>query len=209
MNEEFTGNIKLGNENYKLFYETIKRNLDILLSLIGIIFSLPFIIIFSIAIKIESKGPFLYKQVRVGLNGNNFTIYKLRTMYISAEKEGVKLAKNNDPRITKIGKLLRRTKLDELPQLINILKGEMSIVGPRPERPYFLNIYTKGIPRFKNRLIVKPGLTGYAQINGSYDIKPKDKLNMDLFYIENRSVLLDLKIIFKTTSVIINGKGFR
>lgn len=209
MNKEFTGNIKLGNENYKLFYETIKRILDILLSLIGIIVSLPFIIIFSIAIKIESKGPCLYKQVRVGLNGNNFTIYKLRTMYIDAEKEGISLAKNNDHRITKIGKLLRRTKLDELPQLINIIKGEMSIVGPRPERSYFLNIYTKEIPRFKNRLIVKPGLTGYAQINGSYDIKPKYKLNMDLFYIENRSVLLDLKIIFKTISVIINGKGFR
>ncbi|WDU82059.1 exopolysaccharide biosynthesis polyprenyl glycosylphosphotransferase [Caloramator sp. Dgby_cultured_2] len=191
------------------FYDYIKRILDIILSLIGLIIGLPFVIIFSILIIIESPGSPIYKQERVGKRGKIFTIYKLRSMYCDAEKNGPKWADKNDDRVTKIGKIIRKTRIDEIPQLINVLKGEMSIVGPRPERPMFTYQFDQEIPGFINRLKVKPGLTGWAQVNGGYEMTPAEKLEYDLYYIENRCLKLDLLIILKTIGVVLTGYGAR
>lgn len=130
-------------------------------------------------------------------------------MYIDAEKNGAQWAKKNDARVTKIGAFIRRTRIDEIPQLINMLKGDMSLVGPRPERPIFTEQFNKEIPGFKNRIVVKPGITGWAQVNGGYDISPKEKLEFDIYYIKNLSLFMDVKIIFKTIKVIFTGEGAR
>ncbi|MDO6355736.1 sugar transferase [Caloramator sp. CAR-1] len=190
-------------------YEIIKRFMDIVLSIIGLVIGIPIIAFFSILIVLESPGSPIYIQERVGKYGKHFKIYKLRSMYKDAEKNGAKCADKEDPRITKIGAFIRKTRIDEIPQLLNVLKGEMSIVGPRPERPYFTYEFNEEIPGFINRLKVKPGLTGWAQVNGGYEMTPKEKLEADLYYIENRSILLDLKIIFKTIKVVLTGEGAR
>ncbi len=191
------------------FYYIVKRAIDIILCLIGLVIALPIMVIVGIAIKLESKGPIIYKQERVGLEGRTFTIYKLRSMYIDAEKNGAQWACKDDPRVTKVGRFIRKTRIDELPQLINILKGDMSIVGPRPERPILTYKFNEEIPGFVNRLQVKPGLTGWAQVTGGYELSPKEKLEKDMYYIENQSLWLDLKIIFKTIFVVFNGDGAR
>lgn len=190
-------------------YIYIKRIMDILFVLICSPFALFLIGIFGILIKIESPGPVFFKQERVGLNGKYFKIIKLRSMHQDAEKNGAVWAQRNDPRVTKVGKFIRNTRIDELPQLFNVLKGEMSIIGPRPERPIFTAEFEKKYPGFTRRLAVKPGLTGWAQINGGYDISPKEKLELDLYYIENLSANLDIKIALKTIKVIITGDGAR
>ncbi|MCX7837796.1 MAG: sugar transferase [candidate division WOR-3 bacterium] len=195
-------------ESYEyIFFDYTKRFIDILLSVLGIIISLPFLIIFSILVMIESPGSPIYKQERLGKGGKVFTIYKLRSMYNDAEKNGPKWADINDDRVTKVGKFIRKTRIDELPQFINVLKGEMSIVGPRPERPIFTYQFEKEIPGFINRLRVKPGLTGWAQVNGGYEMTPDEKLEYDLYYINNRSLRLDLLIMIKTVKVILTGEG--
>lgn len=171
--------------------------------------ALPLILIFAVLIKLESAGSAIYKQKRVGLNGRMFTIYKLRSMYCDAEKNGAKWADKNDSRVTRTGRITRRMKIDELPQLFNILRGDMSIVGPRPERPEFAYEFEREIPGFINRVSVRPGLTGWAQVNGGYDITPEEKYAYDMYYINNRSILLDLSIIFKTVIVVLTGKGVR
>ena len=148
-------------------------------------------------------------QERVGLNGQKFIMYKLRSMYLDAEKNGYQWAEKNDPRITKIGHFIRRTRIDEFPQIINIIKGEMSIIGPRPERPEFINEFLKDIPNFNERLAVRPGITGWAQVNGGYELTPKDKLVYDLFYINHESIKLDFLILLKTIKVIFTGHGSR
>lgn len=191
------------------FYYIVKRAIDIILCLIGLVIALPIMVIVGIAIKLESKGPIIYKQERVGLEGRTFTIYKLRSMYIDAEKNGAQWACKDDPRVTKVGRFIRKTRIDELPQLINILKGDMRIVGPRPERPILTYKFNEEIPGFVNRLQVKPGLTGWAQVTGGYELSPKEKLEKDMYYIENQSLWLDLKIIFKTIFVVFNGDGAR
>lgn len=188
---------------------TVKKITDILLSLIGLIVSIPFIIISAILIRLETKGPIIYTQERVGKDGRLFMIFKLRTMYHNAEKDGAKWAQKNDPRVTKVGRFLRKTRFDELPQFINVLKGDMSIVGPRPERPHFTKEFSRELPRFHERLAVRPGLTGWSQINGGYDLSPAEKLEKDLFYIENQSILLDMKIIFRTIRIIFTFEGAR
>jgi len=193
----------------KYSYEIIKRVMDIILSLIGLIIAIPLMLIFGIAIKFESKGPVFYSQERVGKNGKVFMLYKLRSMYQNAEENGAKWAEKDDPRVTKIGRIIRKTRIDELPQLFNVLRGDMSIVGPRPERPIFTYQFNEEIPGFVNRLQVKPGLTGWAQVNGGYDMTPKEKFEADLYYIENRGILLDLKILVKTIKVILTGDGAR
>lgn len=180
-----------------------KRFMDILLSLtVGIIFS-PIMLIIALCIKLYDKGPVFYKQERLTLNGKRFMIYKFRSMTTDSEaKSGARLAMKNDARITPIGKFIRATHLDELPQIINILKGDMSIVGPRPERPEIAALYEEEIPEFSFRLKVKAGLTGYAQIYGKYNTTPYDKLKLDLLYIENYSIWQDLKLILMTVKTI-------
>lgn len=190
-------------------FDLYQRILDIILSLIGLIVGIPLMFIFGIFIKIEDKGPMTYKQERVGKNGRVFYIYKLRSMRTDAEKFGAKWADKDDPRITKVGKFIRKTRIDELPQLFNILKGDMSIIGPRPERPSFTAQFNEEIPGFINRLAIKPGLTGWAQVNGGYEITPEEKLKEDMYYIRNRSVSLDIKILFMTVKVVLTGDGAR
>lgn len=190
-------------------YLFIKRLFDIFASIVGIIvFSVPMIII-GMIVKLDSKGPAIFAQERLGLNGKPFMIYKFRSMRVDAEAGGPQWAKKNDERCTKFGMMLRKTRLDELPQLFNILKGEMSWVGPRPEREYFYNVFDLYIPGFRNRLMIKPGLTGLAQVNGGYELNPAEKLNYDMEYIRTQSMLLDLKCIFQTVGLIFTHKGAR
>ena len=163
----------------------------------------PLFLILALAIKTDSKGPVFYRQKRLTLNSREFDILKFRSMIVDAEKQaGAVLAADNDPRITKVGNLIRATRLDELPQILNILKGDMSIVGPRPERKCFAEEYAKEIPEFTYRTKVKGGLTGYAQVYGKYNTSAYDKLRLDLMYIENYSLLLDIKLIILTLRII-------
>ncbi|MEK4745236.1 MULTISPECIES: sugar transferase [unclassified Bacillus (in: firmicutes)] len=203
-----TQTIQVESNQSKIYLGT-KYILDFMFSLVGLIVLMPVILIFSIFIVLESPGSPFYLQERLGMNGKKFKVIKLRSMRNDAEKNGAKWAEKNDPRVTKIGFFLRKTRIDELPQLINILKGDMSLVGPRPERPMFTEKFEKEIPGFKRRLEVKPGLTGWAQINGGYEITPEEKLKLDIQYINNSNLLLDLKIIVKTVKVVCTGEGAR
>ena len=180
----------------------IKRTFDILFSLILCLLTLPIILICAIAIRIDSEGPVIYKQERYTKNKRVFTVYKFRTMYTDAEKHGAMLATEDDPRITRVGKFLRATRLDELPQLYNILFGHMSVVGPRPERPIFADEFSKNVGNYDIRYFVKAGLTGYAQVYGKYNTRVSDKILMDVIYITNYSFLLDIKIILLTTKTM-------
>ena len=191
------------------FYFAVKRVLEIFLSLLLLFVTLPIAILVMIAIKLESKGPIFYKQERVGLNGEKFFILKFRSMFLNAEENGPKWAQKDDPRVTKVGKVIRKFRIDELPQLLNVLKGEMSLIGPRPEREFFTEEFSKRIPGFKNRLLVRPGITGWAQVNGGYDITPFKKFMLDMYYINNQSLKLDLIILLKTLVVIFTGNGAR
>ena len=191
------------NQGLQIEQEFAKRCLDIIGSLFGIVVSLPFFIVIAICIKLTDGGPVFYKQVRLTKGGKEFEIYKFRTMVQDAEKDGVpRLAAEGDKRILPVGRLLRRTRLDELPQIYNILKGDMSLVGPRPERPELAEELTKEIPEFPCRLKVKAGLTGYAQVYGKYNTTAYDKLKLDLTYIRSYSFLLDLKLIIMTPKIL-------
>ncbi len=192
----------------KLF-EACQRTVDIVLSLIGCIVGIPFIIIFGLLIKIEDGGPITYKQERLGRYGKEFYVYKLRSMRTDAEKFGAQWAEKDDPRVTKVGKFIRKTRIDEIPRLWNILKGDMGIIGPRPERSFFVKEFEEKYDHFVYRLAVKPGLTGWAQVNGGYEMDPGEKLVYDLEYIRNRSLLFDIKIILKTVAVLFTGDGAR
>lgn len=186
-----------------LIYLCIKRFFDILLSLIAIIISSPIMLLTAIAIKAYDGGDVFYKQVRLTTNGKEFKIIKFRSMIQNAEKDGVaRLAGDNDDRITPVGKLIRALRLDELPQLFNILLGDMSFVGPRPERPEIAKQYEKDMPEFALRLQVKAGLTGYAQVYGKYNTPPYDKVQMDLMYIANQSLLEDFKLMLMTFKIM-------
>ncbi|WP_412674744.1 sugar transferase [Anoxybacillus ayderensis] len=190
-------------------YPYVKRGMDILFVLLSIPVVVPIILIFAILIKLETPGPAFFLQERVGLHGRCFQVIKLRSMGVNAEKNGAQWAIKNDPRVTKVGAFIRKTRIDELPQLLNVLKGEMSLIGPRPERPIFTEKFSKEIPGFKDRLQVKPGITGWAQVNGGYDITPREKLELDRYYIEHMSFWLDVKILFKTVKVCLTGDGAR
>lgn len=183
--------------------EMIKRFMDVVLSLLAAVITLPFFAVIGAAIKLTDGGPVFYRQVRLTKGGKEFEIYKFRTMIQNAEAEsGARLASEKDPRILPVGRFLRATRLDELPQIYNILKGNMSIVGPRPERPELAAEIEKEIPEFTYRLKVKAGLTGYAQVYGKYNTTPYDKLQMDLMYIANPSFTEDLKIMFATVKIL-------
>lgn len=189
----------------------VKRFLDLIFAFIILLFTSPIILLTSLAIKFESKGPVLFKQERCGLKGKYFNIYKFRSMKQDAEKlTGPVWSIKDDPRITRVGKFIRKVRIDELPQMINILKGEMSLVGPRPERPFFVEKLSLEIPYYKRRLKVRPGITGWAQVKHKYDESVEDvkeKLKYDLFYIENMSLRMDFKIMFRTVFVMLFGKG--
>lgn len=179
----------------------VKRTFDLILSILMTILLSPVMAVCAIAIKVEDGGPVLFKQKRLTIGGKEFYVYKFRSMVVDAEKDGPQLSSENDDRVTKVGRVMRKCRLDELPQLFNIIKGDMSLVGPRPERPELAAEYEKEIPEFSFRLQVKAGLTGYAQVTGLYDTQPYDKLKMDLMYIENYSIFLDLQILLMTVKI--------
>ncbi|OIO15789.1 MAG: exopolysaccharide biosynthesis polyprenyl glycosylphosphotransferase [Ignavibacteria bacterium CG1_02_37_35] len=189
----------------------VKRFLDLIFALIILLLTSPLMLITAAVIKLDSKGPVLFKQERCGQNGKIFNIYKFRSMKQDAEKlTGPVWSTKDDPRITRVGKFVRKVRIDELPQMINILKGEMSLVGPRPERPFFVEKLSLEIPYYKRRLKVRPGITGWAQVKHKYDESVEDvkeKLKYDLFYIENMSLRMDFKIMFRTVFVMLFGKG--
>lgn len=189
--------------NKERFYDKLKESFEFIFALFLFVILLPLNILIGILIKLNSEGPIIYKQVRVGKNNQKFVLYKFRTMYKDAEKDGPKWkhAGDYDPRFTFIGRILSKSHLDELPQLVNVLKGEISFVGPRPERPEFTQILEEKIPYYNIRHIIKPGITGWAQINYKYGASIEDsyeKLQYDIYYIKNRSIVLDLAIIIKT-----------
>lgn len=186
----------------------MKRVLDLVLSVPLLVASLPVMAAVAVTLKVFSPGPVLYKQQRVGYNGREFVLYKFRTMVVDAEKgTGPVLATVNDPRITPIGDFLRATRLDELPQLINVIRGEMSLVGPRPERPYFVERFSRELPDYDLRHLVPPGITGLAQVMGRYHTDAKDKLRFDLYYIRHYSIWLDLKILLLTLQAVISRES--
>ncbi len=220
--ERLTGKIPITNighiwflenlaESEKSVYQTTKRVLDIVIATLGLAISLPFIPLITLLIRLDSPGPILFSQTRIGELGRPFRAIKFRSMVVGAEKEGEpQWAKPGDPRVTRFGHFMRLTRIDEIPQLLNVLKGEMSLVGPRPERPEFVRELQKIIPFYNERHLIKPGLTGWAQINFQYGDSPKDalkKLQYDLFYIKNRSLPLDFGIILKTVNIMLGGKG--
>lgn len=180
-----------------------KRTIDVVFSLLLLVISFPIMLVTAVCIKLYDGGPVLYKQVRCTLNQRKFYIMKFRSMRTDAEKDGVaRLAQKNDDRITPIGKFIRKCRIDELPQLVNILKGDMSFIGPRPERPEIIEKYLEVMPEFAFRMKVKAGLAGFAQVYGKYNTTPYDKLKLDLIYIENYSVWLDLKLMMLTLKVL-------
>ncbi len=189
----------------------LKRILDVLVSFIILIITSPVLILTAIAIKFDSNGTVFFRQERCGIDGSLFKMIKFRSMRQDAEKiSGPVWSTKNDPRITRIGKLIRKVRIDEIPQMINVLKGEMSLVGPRPERPFFVEKLSLEIPYYKRRLRVRPGITGWAQVKHKYDETIEDvkiKLRYDLFYIENMSLRMDFKILFRTIFVVLFGKG--
>ncbi|HFE38360.1 MAG TPA: TIGR03013 family PEP-CTERM/XrtA system glycosyltransferase, partial [Gammaproteobacteria bacterium] len=193
--------------------DVIKRSFDLLASTILLLATFPVMLLAALAIYIEDRGPVFYRQVRVGKNWRLIQVMKFRSMRVDAEKDGKpKFADADDDRITRVGKLIRKTRIDELPQLFNVLKGEMSFVGPRPERPEFVEKFTVSIPFYAERHRIKPGITGWAQICYPYGASEKDtieKLQYDLYYVKNYSIFLDLTVLFQTAEVILWGKGAR
>jgi lipopolysaccharide/colanic/teichoic acid biosynthesis glycosyltransferase len=183
----------------------IRRGLDIVVSSLLLALSSPILALAMLAVRLESRGPVIYSQRRVGLDGRPFDVLKLRTMVEGAEHIGSGLAIDaGDPRITRVGALLRRISLDELPNLLNVLHGEMSLIGPRPTLPTQVDQYT---PHQRGRLAVKPGITGWAQVNGRASLPWEERIELDLFYIANRSLSLDLKILWRTVAMVLGGSG--
>ena len=196
------------------FYRTaVKRVFDILCSVVLILLAAPIMVVTAIAIKLESQGPVFYRQDRVGANNKTFKVSKFRSMGTDAEKDGKpRWAAAQDDRVTRVGLIIRRLRVDELPQLFNVLTGDMSLVGPRPERPFFVEQLTNEIPYYAVRHSIKPGVTGWAQVRYQYGSTIEDaqeKLQYDLYYVKNHSLFLDCVILFETVGVVLTGKGAR
>ncbi len=194
----------IGHLSISLEYMFLKRVTDIALSLLALVLTAPLCLLVGAAVKLDSRGPVLYRQKRLTLQGKPFYLYKFRTMVDGAEREsGPVLATENDPRLTRVGRLIRAARIDEIPQLINVLKGDMSIVGPRPERPFFVNELVKEIPEYAYRMNIKSGITGLAQISGRYSTTAENKLKYDLLYTKSYSPARDLAILLQTIKVIL------
>lgn len=197
-------------EPVKSDYLPIKRLFDVLSASGLMVATAPVVLLFGILVKMETPGKMFYTQERVGYMGKRFKVTKLRSMYDGAEKKsGAVWASKDDARVTKIGKFIRKTRIDELPQLWNVIKGDMSMIGPRPERPELTEKFSKEVKDFEQRLRVLPGLSGYAQVHGGYDVTPEEKYKMDKHYMDNLSMKEDLKIIFETIRVVLTGDGAR
>lgn len=208
--KDFFNYFPFSRSNQNKLYLFCIRFIEIATSLTGIFFGILFLPFIFLGNLIGNRGPIFYSQTRVGKNGNVFEIVKFRTMIENAEKDGVAFAVNNDIRITKFGNFLRRTRIDEIPQFLNILRGDMALIGPRPERPFFVDTLSQKIPFYKTRHIIKPGITGWAQVNYSYGSNEEDsliKLQYDLYYIKHRSVFLDINILLKTISTVLFYRG--
>jgi len=200
-----------GSRRYRL-YKRMRRLADVVCALIGLILSLPVMAITALAIKVDSRGSVLYTQERVGAHNRNFKIIKFRSMIVEAEKDGPTWASEGDPRTTRVGRVIRKLRIDELPQFVNVLRGDMSFIGPRPERPVFVKQLEGEIPFYPQRHLVKPGLTGWAQIRYPYGASIEDaieKLQYDLYYIKNQSPILDAIILFETIRIVLFGRGAR
>ena len=201
-----------GFSSSRMFSSAVKRIFDITASLILLVLTLPVIALFALLVKLDSKGPAFFRQTRVGLYGQNFDLIKLRSMRTDAEKDGAKWAEENDPRITRLGRFIRKVRIDELPQTWSVLKGEMSFVGPRPEVPQFVAQLEEHLPYYAERHMVKPGITGWAQVNFPYGASIDDsrqKLEYDLYYAKNYTPFLDLLILLQTIRVVIWPEGAR
>ena len=197
-------------EPVKNDYLPLKRLFDILSASGLMVATSPIVLLFGILVKMETPGKMFYTQERVGYMGKRFKVTKLRSMYTDAEKNsGAVWASKNDSRVTKVGKFIRKTRIDELPQLWNVIKGDMSMIDPRPERPELTEKFSREVKDFEQRLRVLPGLTGYAQVHGGYDVTPKEKYKLDKYYMDNISLKEDLKIIFETIRVVLTGDGAR
>jgi len=196
--------LELGSGEVSPFYPVLKRAMDLLIAGFLLILTIPLWVIIAIGIKLDSKGPVFFKQERVGYKGKRFVLYKFRTMFVHTPPFSESPKDENDPRITKFGRFLRRTSLDELPQLINVIKGEMSLVGPRPEMPFIVERYSKWE---RKRLDVKPGITGLWQILGRKNLPLQENIHYDFYYIKNRSIILDLMILLKTIPAVLKRKG--
>ena len=195
-----------------IIVRTVKRTMDFILSLIGIVVALPLVVVIATLIKLDSPGPVFYRQVRVGLRARPYMIWKFRSMFTDAEKEGARWASEVDSRVSRVGRYLRKWRLDEIPQLINVIQGEMSLVGPRPERPVFVQELRSAIPYYDLRHTVRPGITGWAQTQFGYGASTEDshvKLQYDLYYVKYLSIQLDARILIETIRVILLGEGAR
>ncbi len=209
MKEDLNGN-QFSNSTHNLFEYRIKRILEFFISIFLIFASAPVVILSAFLIYKEDRGPIFYSQIRRGIYGKNFRILKLRTMKIDSEKNGVQWSSQNDPRITKIGNLLRKSRIDELPQLISVISGDMNLIGPRPERPEIDNYLEKKIPCYQSKYFITPGITGWAQVNYPYGSTIQDsynKFSYDLYYLRNFSIFLDILILFKTIRVVLDYKN--
>ena len=195
--------------NGGLFYRFIKRSFDVVsCGCALIVLAIPMAVI-AVKIISESEGPVIYAQRRVGKDGKVFNIYKFRSMYTDAESRGAQWAQDDDPRVTPFGKIMRKTRLDEIPQFWNVFKGDMSLIGPRPERPAFCDEFEKRIHGWHYRTMVRPGISGLAQVTGGYDLLPSEKVKFDLYYIASRTLKMDFIIMLKTLGVVKTGEGAR
>ena len=200
---------RLSHISGSLGYRFVKRAFDVCSCGVALVLlAIPMAVI-ALKIKQESPGPVIYAQRRVGLNGKVFNLYKFRSMYQDAEVAGARWAQDGDPRVTPFGKFLRNKRLDEIPQFWNVVKGDMSLIGPRPERPAFHEVFCERIHGWEQRVVVKPGITGLAQVEGGYDLLPKEKAKIDILYIEHRNAHMDWGIIWRTIRTMISGEGAR